>query len=101
MSALISIRGELLNPAAEYEQEEGHMAVALDHHRRVPAKQKKKVTWEYRLIFLLSFCLFLVAAIVERMMPHKWMGQTAKSHKSVFVEAKEAASTSVPFAFMG
>lgn len=97
----ITITHGLGRRIAAHNQEEGHMAVALDHHRRIPAKAKRKDAWEFRLIFLLSFCAFFVAALLERLTPQHWRAGKTNSRKSIFRQAKEAASTSIPYAFMG
>jgi hypothetical protein len=61
--------------------------------------RRREETVEFRLIFAATFTVFLVAAMVARILPWQWQQQRAGS--SVFAEAKAAASTIVPFAFMG
>ncbi len=63
-----------------------------------PRKQKAS---EFRLIFFVSFVIFLMVAIVERFLPSQWRPLGADGHKSIIGEARSAARTFVPFAFMG
>jgi hypothetical protein len=60
-------------------------------------------TAEFRIIFLLTFVFFLFAAIIERLMPWRWLaqGDERKRHTSVFKEAWRAAGTCTTYAFMG
>jgi hypothetical protein len=64
------------------------------------SRPRKPETTEFRLIFTVSFVIFLMVAIVERFLPSQWRGHAA-GDKSIFGEAREAANTFVPFAFMG
>jgi hypothetical protein len=48
-----------------------------------------------------SFVIFLMVAIVERFLPSQWRPLGAEGHKSIIGEARTAARTFVPFAFMG
>jgi hypothetical protein len=75
------------------------MAVA----RIAPLRSRKGESGEFRLIFVLTFTIFLVVAMVERVLPSSWRSHSFKvdAGKSVFGEARSAARTFVPFAFMG
>lgn len=68
-----------------------------------PSRVRKEDTVEYRLIFMVSFVIFLVAALVARVLPRQWRPYPSGSspYGSIFDEAKSAANTFVPFAFMG
>jgi hypothetical protein len=63
-------------------------------------KHRKGDSFEYRLLMAASLPIFLVAAIVGRVLPsgeHAVPGERL----SVIGEARAAADTYVPFAFMG
>ncbi len=57
---------------------------------------------QFRLLYVVCFMLFLMVALAGRIIPTKWRnkitGTTVK--RSVIGEAKAAANTIVPFAFM-
>jgi hypothetical protein len=61
--------------------------------------RRREETVEFRLIFATAFIVFLVAATVGRLLLGQW--QPHRAGGSVFAEARAAASTIVPFAFMG
>jgi len=61
--------------------------------------RRREETVEFRLIFATAFIVFLVAATVGRLLPGQW--QPHRAGGSVFAEVRAAASTIVPFAFMG
>lgn len=52
---------------------------------------------EFRVIFGVSFLVFLVAAVAGRLLP----GQAHREARSVLAEARAAAHTFVPMVFMG
>lgn len=66
------------------------------------ARTRSKETWEFRLIFAVCFLMFLIGACFARLLPRR--NRAGAAHplgpKSIFGEAKLAASNSVPFAFM-
>lgn len=64
---------------------------------------KRKDTLGYQLIFGATFLIFLIVAIADRLVPLRWIMGSAKSENyvAVFAEAKAAAMTYTPFAFMG
>lgn len=76
------------------------MAVTIDSGTRSPSKFKRTESVEFRLIFAASFAIFLVAALVERLLPHRWLNRTV-ARKPVLEQAKEAANTCAAYAFMG
>jgi hypothetical protein len=58
--------------------------------------------WVYQTMLAAGFMIFLVAALIECLLPWRWRGIAERwSRKSVIVEAMEAAKTTIPFAFMG
>ncbi len=56
----------------------------------------------YQLIFLVGFTIFLMIALVSRLLPRRWrplpLGRQGKL--SIIQEARAMADTCVPFAFM-
>ena len=101
MSAFIARRGLRRSMGAAADEQflsrEGEgMAVITGHRTGAALRSRKDGTWEYRLIFGAMFIVFLVAALFERALPRSW-----RRSKSVFREAREAASTYAPYAFMG
>lgn len=58
-------------------------------------------TAESRLIFLVSFPVFLAAALLSRLLPPSVRPGFAAGGRSVVAEARAAANTCIPFAFMG
>jgi len=62
-------------------------------HARIRAREAK----EFQLIFLATFPLFLVAGLVKRALSPR---RDSSQRKSVFAEARAAANTCIPFAFM-
>jgi hypothetical protein len=70
---------------------------------RVAAKPKKNEAIEFRLIFTITFAVFLFTSAIERALPHKWAQRAGEGEirKSVFEQAREAAHISAAYAFMG
>ena len=68
-----------------------------------PARARKEEAIEFRLIFMVSFAIFLLVATFARLLPRDWRPYPAgpEGYASVFDEARSAANTFVPFAFMG
>ncbi len=62
-------------------------------HARIRAREAK----EFRLMFLATFPLFLAAGLVTRALSPR---RRNSQRKSVFAEARAAANTCIPFAFM-
>lgn len=60
---------------------------------------KASATVEYRLIFTVAFVIFLFASAFERLISGQGVEQAAS--KSIFKKAREAASISAGYAFMG
>lgn len=76
---------------------------AMRQTRKPVERLKKTETVEYKLIFAAAFTVFFVAATLEKLSPLKWItsseGESAR--KSIFASAREAASISAGYAFMG
>jgi hypothetical protein len=68
-------------------------SVPLTRHRKNEAR-------EFRLIFAVCFAVFLVAALVARLLA-PFGARAAGPRRSIIDEARTAAQTSLPFAFMG
>jgi hypothetical protein len=62
-------------------------------------KTRGKDRIEFRLIYAASYAAYLALALIERASPLYWW--RGGPRKSAFREAREAASNSVPYAFMG
>ncbi len=58
---------------------------------------------EARLYYALSFAVFLVAAIVSRLLPRHWRSLALRpgGRRSIVGEARVAAGTCTAYAFMG
>ena len=67
------------------------------------ASRTHKDTLGFKLIFAATFSTFFMVAIIDRLVPLRWLMGLAKSehYTAVFTEAKMAAATYTPFAFMG
>ncbi|MCZ8315456.1 hypothetical protein [Phreatobacter sp.] len=71
----------------------------MDHAARMPAhsRSRRMDRIEFRLLMLASFPFFLGLAALARL-----RGQTASPESlSLFAEARAAAASAIPFAFMG
>ena len=70
------------------------------HHRQgAESRGATGKTIEQRLLLALSFPVFLAAALLSRLSPAA--RPPVGGRKSVLAEAREAAHTCIPFAFMG
>lgn len=76
---------------------DGDMAVFAGSSMPFTQRRKDEAR-EFRLIFAVSFAVFLVAAVVARLVPS---GRPAEPRRSILDEARAAARTSIPFAYMG
>jgi hypothetical protein len=67
------------------------------------ASQSRKDTLGFKLIFVVTFLTFFGVAVIDRLVPLRWVMGLAKSenYMAIFAEAKLAAATYTPFAFMG
>jgi hypothetical protein len=68
-----------------------------------PTSRRRKEATQFRLFLVVTFPLFLAAALVGRLLPRRWglrpMG--ADGRRSVFADALTMANTTIPFVFMG
>jgi hypothetical protein len=58
-------------------------------------------TIDFRLIYIASFIIFFAGAALGRLMPWRWLRWSSARRGSIISEAKAAANTFTPFAFMG
>jgi hypothetical protein len=67
------------------------------------AFRTRKDTLGFKMIYAAAFAVFLVAAILDRLIPLRWiMGATgSEKYLAILSEAQSAAKTYTPFAFMG
>jgi hypothetical protein len=64
--------------------------------------RSKRPSWEYRVIFAASYPIFLLSEVVDRARRALRLAPPrTRENKSVFAAAKQAADTSLPYAFMG
>jgi hypothetical protein len=63
------------------------------------AKLHQGEALHFRLIFMAIFLVFLVVTAIARILPRQW--RMTGDNRSIFGEAKAAAATLAPFAFMG
>jgi len=81
------------------------MAVAhLERAALAERSDGKKRGIEYRLIFLITFGIFLIAALVELLLPWRWFAPRRAGEEragSIFAQAKESAGRCTAYAFMG
>ena len=58
---------------------------------------------DFRLIYIASFIIFFASAALGRLIPWRWLGWSSGSRRraSIIGEARAAANTFTPFAFMG
>ena len=62
---------------------------------------RKEEAVEFRLFYAVSFGIFLVAAMLARILPREWRPYPlGRAGRSILGEARTAANEIVPFAFM-
>jgi hypothetical protein len=67
-------------------------------HRRA----RSGPTLEYRLLYALGFSIFLVIAVVRRILPLDRLFRGApRPQRGIVREARETTSATIPYAFMG
>ncbi len=83
--------------------QDGGRATAMLTTSVVPSRVRREEAIEFRLILLVSFAVFLVAVLVARLLPGGWRPNLpgSEGQLSVIGEARAAARTFAPFAFMG
>jgi len=74
------------------------MSVMDDHTITLQRTRRRRDERDYRWVFWCAYPLFLIGAIVARLIP----GRKNADHPrhSVFKEARIAANSTIPFAFM-
>lgn len=67
------------------------------------SSRPRKDSFVFNMIFAVTFAIFFMVALVDRLLPVRWVLGAAKSenYMAIFAEAKSAAATYTPFAFMG
>jgi len=71
-----------------------------DRHARLLSGWPKEEAQELRLIFIASFAIFLLRALLARLMPWRWSG--ARAQPSILQEARAGALATMPASyFMG
>jgi hypothetical protein len=65
------------------------------------SRNKGKGAWQFRLILAASYPIFLSATVAKRLSPQRLMQRSVAPSKNVFAEARELASNTLPYAFMG
>ncbi len=88
---------------AAVQPSDGGWATAMLTTSVVPSRVRREEAIEFRLILLVSFAVFLVAVLVARLLPGGWRPNLpgSEGQLSVIGEARAAARTFAPFAFMG
>jgi hypothetical protein len=56
-------------------------------------------TIQFRLLYALCFGIFLVAAVIQKVLPWHWFGRGGMS-QSIFSQARNAAGICATYAFM-
>jgi hypothetical protein len=66
-------------------------------------RSARKDSLGFTMIYAATFAIFFAVAIIDRLVPVRWFLGAAKSenYMAIFAEAKSAAATYTPFAFMG
>jgi hypothetical protein len=72
-------------------------------HASVPLARLRTEERESRLLFAGLFAIFLPIAAAARVLPRRWRPAPLGPHgrRSIHGEAKAAASTIIPFVYMG
>lgn len=72
-----------------------------DH--RTTARPRVTERWEFRALVVVTYPLFLTVTLLSRLLPTRlrFMPTSVGGRMSVFAEARAAAHTTLPFAFMG
>jgi len=79
------------------------MSIALETSPKSRIRSRRKAQSEYRVLFALSFALFLLPLMLARVV--RWVKApifgSQEGGKSLFAEAREAANAALPYAFIG
>ncbi len=64
------------------------------------ARTRRATTREYRVVFAVAFPIFLLVALVARLMPYAWRGRICGSEtRSILGDARAMAAATIPVAF--
>jgi hypothetical protein len=79
------------------------MAIDMSKDSGPRRKSPGNASIEYQLIFLVTFLFFVVATVIERLMPWTWLqvSEDGQRRRSIVGKAWDAAETCTTFAFMG
>ena len=77
------------------------MSIDIDRHTVTRATRADEVI-QFRLIYAICFSLFLLAAIIQRLLPWNWSARSphAGARRSVLEQARNAAGICATYAFM-
>jgi hypothetical protein len=78
------------------------MSIDIDRQSMTQATRADGEVIQFRLIYAICFSLFLLAAIVQRLLPWTWSARSphAGSRRSVLEQARNAAGICATYAFM-
>lgn len=71
----------------------------MAHAMNGRSSRRASETWEFRLYVAAMFPIFLVIAIVARLLPRSWRPFSSDTRRSVFGDARAATFTVLPFVF--
>ena len=80
------------------------METETEKRQSIRTRSKKNEAAEFHMIFAVTFVIFFFVAIFERVVPIKWLSGTPSENArrgSIIEEARAAAYTYAPYAFMG
>lgn len=81
-------------------EEDTGMTIAAPRPRSRGLHAKNRI--EFRLLFAIAFIVFFLAGLAARLTPGWWMsGERSANRPSLIEEARTAAGSTIPFAFMG
>lgn len=75
------------------------MTDVIRHHAHPRSRRTDRI--EFRLLMVLSFPFFLLATCAARLLRDRTGPSGGSESGSVFAEARAAAASAIPFAFMG
>jgi hypothetical protein len=83
--------------------QEGDAAMHAAEKRAMRHGHKPSDRWEFHALVALTYPLFLLVALASRLSPRRprFLPTSVGGRRSVFAEARAAAHTTLPFAFMG
>jgi hypothetical protein len=78
------------------------MITHSDFSHGVWLKSRKRDEWLFQLICIVTFPLFLLAAVVARMRPERWsfVPRETQMRRSLLAEAAAATRSTIAIAFM-